>query len=49
MAGGADYGFDERGSSLLLGRAMEYDIADVVDSGFAVVAKSCKELLQDGK
>ena len=41
----ADYGFDERGSSLLLGHAMEYDIANVVDPHFTVVAKIRKDLL----
>ena len=40
-----DYGFDERGSSLLLGHAMEYDIANVVDPHFTVVAKIRKEFL----
>ncbi len=40
-----DYGFDERGSSLLLGHAMEYDIANVVDPHFSVVAKIRKDLL----
>ena len=42
----ADYGFDERGSSLLLGHAMEYDIANVVDPHFTVVAKIRKDFLQ---
>ena len=41
----SDYGFDERGSSLLLGHAMEYDIANVVDPHFTVVAKIRKDLL----
>jgi len=41
----ADYGFDERGSSLLLGHAMEYDIANVVDPHFTVVAKIRKDFL----
>ena len=40
-----DYGFDERGSSLLLGHALEYDIANVVDPHFTVVAKIRKDLL----
>ena len=40
-----DYGFDERGSSLLLGHAMEYDIANVVDPHFTVVAKIRKDFL----
>lgn len=41
----SDYGFDERGSSLLLGHAMEYDIANVVDPHFTVVAKIRKDFL----
>ena len=41
----ADYGFDERGSSLLLGHALEYDVANVVDPHFTVVAKIRKDLL----
>lgn len=44
----SDYGFDERGSSLLLGHALEYDIANVVDPHFTVVAKIRKDLLPDG-
>ncbi len=40
-----DYGFDERGASLLMGAALEYDIANVVDPNFTVVAKIKKELL----
>jgi hypothetical protein len=34
-----DYGFDERGASLLMGHALEYEIANVVDPHFTVVAK----------
>ena len=41
----SDYGFDERGSSLLMGHALEYDIANVVDPHFTVVAKIRKDLL----
>jgi acetamidase/formamidase len=41
----ADYGFDERGSSLLLGHALEYDIANIVDPHFTVVAKLRKSFL----
>lgn len=41
----SDYGFDERGSSLLLGHALEYDIANVVDPHFTVVAKIRKSYL----
>ena len=41
----SDHGFDERGSSLLLGHALEYDIANVVDPHFTVVAKIRKSYL----
>ena len=44
----SDHGFDERGSSLLLGHALEYDIANVVDPHFTVVAKIRKDLLSAG-
>ena len=40
-----EYGFDERGSSLLMGHALEYDIANVVDPHFTVVAKIRKSYL----
>ena len=39
------YGFDERGASLLLGQGMEYEIANVVDPGFTIVAKMRKRYL----
>ncbi|HUS05383.1 MAG TPA: acetamidase/formamidase family protein, partial [Bryobacteraceae bacterium] len=39
------YGFDERGASLLLGQAMEYEIANVVDPEFTIVAKMRKRYL----
>src|SRR5580658_9169087 len=42
----ADYGFDERGSSLLMGQAMESDIANVVDLEFTIVAKMRKRYLK---
>jgi acetamidase/formamidase len=42
----ADYGFDERGSSLLMGHVLEYDIANVVDPHFTVVAKMRKSFLK---
>ena len=45
----ADYGFDERGSSLLLGHALEYDIANVVDPNFTVVAKIRKSYLRPAR
>lgn len=41
----ADYGFDERGSSLLMGHVLEYDIANVVDPHFTVAAKIHKVFL----
>jgi len=44
----SDYGFDERGSSLLLGHVLEYDIANVVDPHFTVVAKIRKDYLPVG-
>ena len=36
------YGFDERGASLLMGQGMEYEIANVVDPEFTIVAKMRK-------
>lgn len=42
----ADYGFDERGSSLLMGQAMESEIANVVDPEFTIVAKMRKRYLK---
>ncbi len=41
----ADYGFDERGASLLMGHVLEYDIANVVDPHFTVAAKIRKTYL----
>ena len=41
----ADYGFDERGSSLVMGQAMEFEIANVVDPEFTIVAKMRKRFL----
>jgi hypothetical protein len=40
------YGFDERGASLLLGQGMEYEISNVVDREFTVVAKMRKRYLE---
>ena len=40
-----EYGFDERDASLLMGHAMEYEIANVVDPHFTVVAKLRKSFL----
>jgi amidase len=45
----ADYGFDERGSSLLMGQAMESEIANVVDPEFTVVTKMRKRYLPPGR
>lgn len=42
----ADYGFDERGSSLLMGQAMNSEIANVVDPEFTAVAKMRKQYLK---
>jgi amidase len=39
------YGFDERGASVLLGQGMEYEIANVVDPEFTIVAKMRKRFL----
>ncbi|MDZ4799768.1 MAG: acetamidase/formamidase family protein [Bryobacteraceae bacterium] len=41
----ADYGFDERGSSLLLGQGMQMEVANIVDPHFTAVAKMRKSLL----
>jgi acetamidase/formamidase len=41
----SDYGFDERTASMLMGQAMEYEIANVVDPHFTVVAKIRKRHL----
>jgi acetamidase/formamidase len=40
-----EHGFNERGASLLLGMALEYDVANVVDPHFTVVAKIKKSYL----
>jgi acetamidase/formamidase len=39
------YGFDERGASLLLGQGMEYEVSNVVDPEFTMVAKIRKQYL----
>jgi amidase len=41
----AEYGFSERAASTFMGQAMEYEIANVVDPNFTVVAKMRKSLL----
>jgi amidase len=40
-----DYGLSERGASLLMGQALEYDVANVVDPRFTIVAKMRKSTL----
>jgi amidase len=41
----SDYGFNERGAASLMGQALEYEIANVVDPNFTVVAKLRKSLI----
>jgi acetamidase/formamidase len=41
----AEYGFTERGAQTFMGQATEYEIANVVDPGFTVVAKVRKTML----
>jgi len=45
----ADYGFTERGAQTFMGQAAEYEIANVVDPSFTVVAKISKTLLKTQK
>ena len=40
-----DYGFSERGAQTFMGQAAEYEVANVVDPAFTVVAKIPKALL----
>jgi acetamidase/formamidase len=42
----ADYGFSERGAQTFMGQAAEYEVANVVDPAFTVVAKIPKSLLR---
>ena len=42
----ADYGYDERGASLLMGHALEYEVVQVVDPHFTIAAKMRKEFLR---
>jgi len=42
----ADYGYDERGSSLLMGHALEYEVVQVVDPHFTIAAKMRKSMLR---
>jgi acetamidase/formamidase len=41
----ADYGFNEYGAAAFMGQAIEYEIANVVDPSFTIVAKVRKSLL----
>ena len=41
----ADYGYSERAASALMGQALEYEVANVVDPNFTMVAKMRKSLL----
>jgi acetamidase/formamidase len=41
----ADYGYTERGAQTLMGQAAEYEISNVVDPNFTVVAKIRKDML----
>ena len=41
----ADYGFSERGADTFMGQALEYEIANVVDPSFTIVAKIRKTML----
>jgi amidase len=41
----SDYGLTERGAQTLMGQAAEYEIANVVDPNFTVVAKISKSVL----
>ena len=41
----ADYKLSERGASLLMGQALEYEVANVVDPRFTMVAKIRKSVL----
>ena len=41
----ADYGFTERGAQTFMGQAAEYEISNVVDPNFTVVAKVRKDML----
>jgi amidase len=42
----ADYGFTERGAQTFMGQAAEYEVANVVDPSFTIVAKIPKALLR---
>jgi acetamidase/formamidase len=40
-----DYGYSERSAASLMGQAMEYEVSNIVDPNFTVVAKMKKSLL----
>jgi amidase len=44
----SDYGFDERSASILMGEALEIEIANIVDPNFTVVTKIKKRFLPGG-
>jgi acetamidase/formamidase len=41
----ADYGLSERGAATLMGQALEFEVANVVDPSFTVVAKIRKSFV----
>lgn len=41
----ADYGLSERGASILMGQSLEYEVGNVVDPHFTMVAKIRKSIL----
>jgi acetamidase/formamidase len=41
----ADYSLNERGAAVLMGQALEYEIANVVDPNFTIVAKMRKTMI----
>ena len=41
----SDYGFTERGAQIFMGQATEYEISNVVDPAFTIVAKIRKSTL----
>lgn len=41
----AEYGYNDRGAASLMGQALEYEVANVVDPNFTVVAKIRKTVL----
>jgi acetamidase/formamidase len=42
----ADYSLNERGAAVLMGQALEYEIANVVDPNFTIVAKMRKTMIR---